>query len=665
MAVNQVSKEKTSLFKRLFRIGITKQNQEVVPTKNVKTKDGLYDTVREKFPPQVQSILKYWTTNCHDDQESFANRKEMYKDLEMIFYNSALLSRAMTLYADEAVQADTNAQIIGVEAEDPNQRDFILDFISNSGIEKYLRSTALNIVQYGDAGWVLSMDENGVESVLPVKPEDIRSRIEFTPHEVQKKMRSSDEYFGKILGKSEVLRHLATTLSDTTEDYATYFKSYLFGFEVGEFVLPPWKFLHFRNFTTKSPFYPFGLPQFIHSIAPYRQYDAAMTLQAIARGAKFPIDLYKLGLTNQMSPTDKLDKALEFIREFDNSGLRETKKEGLAVGERIITIKDLFEYEQIIPNIDLGDIGDIELLENQLILSTGLPRNMLDPNNGAFGNSGIALIQQYVPFKRQIFHIQSILLEQVTQLVKIHLVQSGKFALKDINFKLSMPYPESQADRDAIGTQSDLITLANSILDSLQAKLLPDGQPLTKDLVTAVYSKVLPFKPDDINKWVDLTMASKSVDTNPNPEQAPPEEPGAEPAIGGGGAPAGSPPEATGSPETAPEEAPAPEADLNAALEQELGTAQESTTRKGKLKMMGKISLEEAVSREIFLQTQNKSKFREGVFNNRHFYSSKIRSHDFDLNLLIESKKQKMRLDEEKAKKTGRSDESILNFGGE
>jgi hypothetical protein len=209
-------------------------------------------------------------------------------------------------------------------------------------------------------------------------------------------------------------------------------------------------------------------------------------------------------------------------------------------------------------------------------------------------------------------------------------------------------------------------------LDSLQAKLLPGGEPLTRDLVTAVYSKVLPFKPDEIEKWVNLTMSSKGG-SNPNPEQGPAPEAGAEPAIGGGGgggspaeSPSEAPPEATGGAETAPEEAPAPEADLNAALDQELGQAAESTQkRKGKIKMLNKVTLEEAVNKEIFNQTQNKSRFREGVMNNRHFYSSKMKSHDFDLNLIIESKKNKMRLDEEKSKNNGRDDEDLLNFGGE
>jgi len=146
MNENPFSQEKVSLFKRLFRIGTQKDNKTPFPTKLTKNRDGLYDTVREKFPKQVESLLKYWISECHDDKESFQNRKELFMDMDMLYYNSPFIARAMNLMADETVQADTNSQILGVESDDPYLRDFILDFISKSGIEKYLRATALNVI---------------------------------------------------------------------------------------------------------------------------------------------------------------------------------------------------------------------------------------------------------------------------------------------------------------------------------------------------------------------------------------------------------------------------------------------------------------------------------------------------------------------------------------
>lgn len=643
MNENPFSQEKVSLFKRLFRIGTQKDNKTPFPTKLTKNRDGLYDTVREKFPKQVESLLKYWISECHDDKESFQNRKELFMDMDMLYYNSPFIARAMNLMADETVQADTNSQILGVESDDPYLRDFILDFISKSGIEKYLRATALNVIQYGNAGWVISLNEDGVDTVLPVDVFDMKSRLEFTPHQVSKEITKNHSILSTMLSKNEKLRHLVDSISNLQEDYSTYFKSYLFGFEVGDFVLPPWRFLHFRNFTSKTPFYPFGIPVFIHSVAPFRQYDAAMTLQSVGRGAKFPIDLYKVALPNVMSPTDKIEKVLEFIREFDNSGLRETKKEGISVGERIITIKDLFEYEQIVPNIDLGDIGDLELLLNALIVSTGLPRGLLDPNSTPFGNSGISLIQQYVPFKRQIFHIQSCLLEQITQLVKIHLVQSGKFPLKNIDFRLTMPYPESQSDRELIGSQSDLVTLANTILDSLQSKLLINGEALSPEVVRKVYTKLLPYPPSDIDKWVQDTIKNAQSAEAPSEggEELPPEDIGGE-SIGGSPTipEGGSPLDLLGGETEAPtEEAPPQET---------RGTAQESTSKKKKT-IRKKLNLTEEIEKEIYKTTSSGGyKFREGVFRNRHFYSSSLGNQDFDVSLLVEWKKEgKQKLEEE------------------
>ena len=72
-------------------------------------------------------------------------------------------------------------------------------------------------------------------------------------------------------------------------NYANHFKHYLLGFQVSNFLLPPWKFIHFRNFTSKDPFAPYGMPTFIHAIAPYRQYDAGMTIQMVSRGASIQL----------------------------------------------------------------------------------------------------------------------------------------------------------------------------------------------------------------------------------------------------------------------------------------------------------------------------------------------------------------------------------------
>lgn len=506
-----IQKALGQLFQVAFKPGRSgRPTSKLIPLKvTTDPKTGkLRDPEEEVFPSKVQKLFDYWAQKCHDGPLTLNNRMQLYEDMDMLFYNSTLISRAMKLMAEEVVQADSNMKTIGVEAK-PDQRKFILDFIDNIGLEDHLYAAALNTIQYGDAGWVLSLSEDGVDEILPIDVYDLIDRIEFTPHEVMKELQSKTSILTKMTSM-ERLSHLIKSVEETKNNYASYFKSYLFGFQVGDFVVPPWRFIHFRNYTPKSPFAPFGMPYFIHAIAPYRQYDMALSLQVIARGARFPIQVYKLNIPGASTPTDKLDRALEFITEFENSGLREVKKEGIGVGEKMVTIKDLFEYENIVPDIELGRIDDIEMLRDDIVLATGLPRNFLDPNNGSFGNSGVALSQQFKPFARAVYQVQSILLQGVAQLIKIHMVHSGKWKLEDIDFQLTMPYPESQTDRDLISSQSDLLTLANNILDALSTKIVGDpSAQLPVELIRQIYTQILPYDSERVKMWIDTTEKAR------------------------------------------------------------------------------------------------------------------------------------------------------------
>jgi hypothetical protein len=430
--------------------------------------------------------------------------------------NSALLSRAINLTAAEAIQADSNVQPIWVESNDKKFVDFALKAFDKWGIYRMMEPLARDIVQYGNKLWLTSFDKDGVDEVLPVDIYDFEDRVEFSPVRLRKEMQNRGSFAYRMRDKYQRVDALVKGILDS-EEYASTFRNYLFGFQVANQVVPPWRAIHFRNYTTKSPFAPYGVPMFIHSLAPYRQFDVAMTLQVAKRGAEFPIDLYKLNIPSTLNPTDKLEKVIEFIEELDNSGLSNTKKEGPGVGERIVTIQDLFEYDQISPDFNIGRIDDLDLLRDDLIISTGLPREILDPSDG-FGNmSGVAVAEQFKPFARLVYGVQTIIMDGISQLLKIHMIQSGEFDPAQVDFELSMPYPESQTNGDIISSQSDLMRLANDILDSLSSKLLGDGgrmgdsPTLPPDLIRSVYQQILPYDQERVDQWVDQTLKAKKA----------------------------------------------------------------------------------------------------------------------------------------------------------
>ena len=485
-----------------FKIKTVKGKDQVIPVKPTNRKV-------EHFPSYVDQLYTLWK----QDQSAiykFQDRNKMYAEMDNMYNNNAIISRAIELTANEIVQVDTVDNLITIEAP-KDQRKHIEQFFQKINIDNILHATAKDLVKYGDHFWILSFDDDGVAEILISDPYDIEDRIEFTPHEVEKEMRTGmvSSLFSNLTNDTK-LKVLADTIMQN-EDYASFFRSYLFGFQIGSFVLPPWRCLHFRNYETNSFFSPFGTPGYIHALAPVKMYDLALGLQIIARQARFPVDVYKMSIPTAASPIDKLDIVTEFIREWQNSGLKQVRKEQNGIGEQQVTIKDLFEYEQITPNIDLGRIDDLELLRDDIILATGLPRNYLDPNNGSFGNSGISLTEQFKPFARLVYKYQSIILEQVTQLIKIDMIQSGKFEIKDIDFKISLPYPESQTNSDIYSSQRESFNLANEILDGIKERL-GGGETevsLPVDMIRDVYNKVSSFDSKTVNTWIDQFVAER------------------------------------------------------------------------------------------------------------------------------------------------------------
>ena len=572
-------------FLDFFNFGIKKDKNKkaIEPKRRIRDRKGKEKLIPERFPPQVRHLLSYWLNNCHDSASSFENRKDLYKDMDMLFYNSVLLARAMNMYADEVVQADSHAPILTIDAN-RKQKKFITEFFKNLDIDNLIRPAALDVVQYGSHLWALSYTESGINEVLPVDIYDFKDRIEFVPHEVKKQLKNSGSFLSLLSSKISRMKKLIQAIEEQDNLYGSFLKSYLFGFQVDDFAIPPWQGIHFRRHTSKSPFKPFGMPLFIHAVAPYRQFDAAMTLQVAARGAQFPIDLYKLNLPNEIYPTDKLDFALDFLTQLDNSGLRETKKEGIGIGERIITIQDLFEYEQISPKIDLKSIDDLEMLREDLIIASTIPRSFIDPNKAVLGRSGEEAVQQFKPVARNVYGIQGNILEGLTQMVKLQMIYSGEFSLEEIDFRLAMPFPEAATNRDIISGQADALRLANDILDALGEKLTGErGVSLPDELVKRVYMKLLPYEDSKIDEWLNLIIRER--DKNPREEA-------------------------------------------------------KSSVQK-EIKKLGQSVLNEVVDETIF-QTKQEEDLNEGLTGSFHYCSSRKRSRDFDAKDFVDFKKSEL-----------------------
>jgi hypothetical protein len=590
---------------KMFRVGLNK-NQNADLSDRIRPLDT--NLMPEKFDSRVSKLYKYFINNCRDSVEDYKSISLVWQDCDMLYYNAAIIKRAIDLVSDEVVQADLNFKCVQVEA-DNRIKDHIASRFDKWKLYNKVRPIAEDVTQYGNCGVILMPGEKGIEDIQLINIYDFKSVLQFTPFEVEQRMNKQDKFLMNY-GSRERIEFLINSIR-TKDNYSTYFKKYILGYQIGDYALPPWRFLHFKNNTSKSPFEPFGIPIFISSVAPYRQYDAGMTLLQAMRGASLPIDKYEINAPNIVDPVSKVNYVLDFIRQFQNSGFSDIRKEENGIGETIFTIKDLFEYSQITPNIDLGKIGDIDFLREDMVISTGVPRNLVDPSDSGFGDSGVSLIQKWKPFARMIYRIQSTLLEQFTQLCKIDMIESGDFALDEIKFLLTMPYPESQVNSELITNQKDLIELSNEILQTLSDKLM-SGEPVPPELVQAVMHEILPYDRSRIDNWIDIINKSKKVNIPQNPEAA-------QSVFN----------------------------DLN-------GDISESLKKYMKNSKQGKTKILEH-TKQIIFETKMK-KINEGIIADKHYFSSQNQSTVFKPEMLREFEAEKIG----KLEETGKSEEINL-----
>lgn len=503
---SKFSNEILDKLKSIFRINVNKNADNIVDKVRPAEKDKDSKFNRKDWDEESEKLYNWFWNTTHTDPQEYKNRIVMYEDMDVLFLNCPSIAKSAEIICDEIIQADNNNQPIFVDAKRPVKK-FIEDFFDKININYYLRQTIKDFVKYGNAVWILEFDEEGVSKIIPISPYDLVDRIEFTPYEVRKKKDNGDKFLSEYRQLDRMEQYINEILSKDSS--ASYFDSYLMGYQIDDKVIPPWKCLHFRNMTNDAPFKPYGVPMFIHAMSPYRQYDAAMSLQITARGMRFPKNHFKLTFPNHVAPSDKLEAAIEFMSDFQNSGLGLSKKEVPGIGDNIISIADLFEYDQIVPDIDLGKIDDIEMLMNDVYNACIVPRNLIDPNDSGFGDSGISLVEKFKPFARFVYRCQNFILEQITQLVKIDMITSGsKFATDDVNFILSMPYPESQTNGDIISSQNDLLDLANNTIEALSDRLL-GGEAVPPEIVKQIYTKFLPYDDDIIERWVNDVIKVK------------------------------------------------------------------------------------------------------------------------------------------------------------
>jgi hypothetical protein len=506
MANNQ-----SNFFKRLqvaYGMSFKKENQGIANQYQVFPGEKDQETGKIKPLEMPSDIKKLWTWFLHntaDTADSFKNRMERYADMDYCFYNDTVISSAIELYADETVQFDAQSQPLTVNAKDKKVVSYINDFFDKIGInQQSLRETARNLALYGDSFLINSVKEGiGITDSVMVDVTTIKDRIEFNAVQVKKQM---NQYrgFSAFLSREHRLKHLSDVLNDVKDksDAAQYYKSYLFGYQVeDDLFLAPWCVTHFRLMSSKSEFYPYGRPLLINSVSSFRQLKASKNLMAMARAAKFPKEKFSIKTDSNMPEADQWNKINEAKTEYQNLSYNQGSREDFAVGGSIWVPKDLVDYELLINNINLDDIADIELLRDDMIMGSRIPKDYLIPSRGgSWGTSGQALLQQYKPFGRSVLQVQQAILRELIQMVKCQFILSGDYP-EDTEFELLMHFPVVEDSKDRLSVKTDTLNLAKDIIDNLTTALGINSK-LPTDVIKDIFTKFTFLDSSDIESWV-------------------------------------------------------------------------------------------------------------------------------------------------------------------
>lgn len=467
-------------------------------------------TMTTKLSGKLGEMFDAW---LHDTAQTYnvaMDREKRISELEYAINNDPFLSQAASLYGDEATQLmDNNGKLIEIECADPRMKERMEDLLDQWGVtQNRLRSVAYNLATYGDAFWSNKVTKNGVVRCVPLNTHQIKERLEFNPVQVQADL-ETQKGFVSAINRHEKLKMLFDNIEgEENEEFSDLFDTRLFGFAVaGDLVVPPWAITHFRLNAEHSPFFPMGESVFLKALAPYRMFAATQVLQSLARVMSFPVTVYEVATTPGMDEAQQFEKINEVREEYENIGESAVGNEAYSVNTKLWTPKGLVEVKMHSPNIDINAVEDLQMYTDRVAIASGIPKGYLIQEYGGFGNSAISLVEQFKPFARKVFTVQSAILEGLSNLFRLHFAITGEFDYR-ADFVLSMKFPNEEGSDQRNASKTASLNLSKDIVDTVANLIGAIDDPLPPEVIHDILSKFSFLDPKDIKKWI-----------KPNPNQ--------------------------------------------------------------------------------------------------------------------------------------------------
>lgn len=480
-----------------------------------------------KNTPLTTTLNKYFNAYLNETTLVYSDIRERLQrlnELRFAVLNDPFLGRVCELVAGEATQLDQQNRLLTVESPSVAFTNKCYELFAQWGItQQRIYGACYDLQQYGEALWTHRITERGVERIIPLKVPALKERLEFSAahmaevlaqmngeFELQKNRGAKIDKLVKLLTTSEG----GKTVNDLNENYSDTFDTKLLGFEFDDgLIVPPWLITHFRFKPDGTEFFPYGEPPLLKALAPFKQYYSTMALQGLARASSFPVQLYKVKGTEGANVYQAFDTVNNVREEYDNIGVtpQSNSLEVYTINTKVWVPEGLLDMQIIESKVDYDFTGDLELYQDRVAIATGVPKSYLDQEFGGFGNSGISLIEQFKPFARHVYTIQSSFLEGLGQLLRLHFAITGEFDY-NIPFVLSMRFPADEMGSEKREARTASIDLANSIVELLQGVLgMEEGEALPADVVSDILSKYTFLDPTELQRWLRLSAIQKAT----------------------------------------------------------------------------------------------------------------------------------------------------------
>lgn len=480
---------------------------------------------------KLEALFESWLSDNTDKMTDIQRRKERIDQIQYMVLNDPYVNRTVALYADEATQLDQQDTILSIETPDPRMTKTMYNLLNKWGLtQNRIRATIEQLAMYGDAFWANTVTENGVEAIKPLQQYQVTDRIEFNPIKALEMKKRREGSFMNSISNNYLINQMLDSFQDSG-DFSDLFDTKLFGFYVdNDLVASPWNITHFRVNSDGSEFYPFGTSPILGALGPFKQTQSTITLQSLARVMSFPIQIFKV------KTSDSMDEARQFglvnrVREsFDNIGVSPSVggSEVYSVNTKIWVPDGLLTIETHKPEIDTNNVDDIALYQDREATVLGLPKSFFGEEGWySVGSSGKSLTQQYKPFARKVFSLQSAFIEGLADLFRIHFAITGEYDFR-VPFTISMKFPSVENTTEYEDSRAKSIETANNVVELIKSAIgSSEDESLPPDIIRDIIAKYTFLDPVDIMKW--------TRDAKFNPIQSSSDEEGEEGGDFGGG----------------------------------------------------------------------------------------------------------------------------------